>query len=836
MKVFGTLIRILPGLFMLGVCIGSVSAQSTRGIIAGPIDSDAFDLYARMLRLSEPQRNAAAEALASYTRQYEQFRNSRIATFLEDHPDFRDSSTDFGSDAAPHRDAARDLAALHGSLRTMDSRFFDAIVPLLSDLQAPVLPRVRQWREIDRLIDGPARRSYDAAVGRDLLPTVLALRDDLPTDDARTMFDLAVDRYRQRLRSRLKDLHEFGLSYNTMMADQLATELAADPTNDELGDFVHRANVIRSMQEQLTALTAEVRAVHREFVKDAGSSLSPDAAEQLREAWLQAYYRDVPSTRGPAAVQMGRLIDHPELVTDLRELVAAEQLSFNSAADRLIMSMVDVVDERTASNATHSIRMSFGEDDPYVYADRQAFDRQVRSLTRELHTLNRETIERLIASLTGADAGARAILVLPPPPQVEESLFTRGLHSSISTNGEGLTTYGYQYIPLDMLKRQFGLTDEARPFPPAISKTQLDRWLHSTALRDDALAIIDVLHEDYLATMRGLEATGAIRDARAMLAGLFERDAAQGNWPRIPKPAQIERLFSLKRRAHAAVLHADAAFFDSLQVALGDALPAQTLASMQNTRRRHTLLYADRPQQTILFNFSPDRFHFGATPADPRLDMADVFATISVPPKDQPLLVEQLAAYERDARALTRAAYDAAQDVAEHRALLMATHLRTDPDHGLIAEGIAPTDDDLAIEKRLTEAYTALRALNERTRDALLTLFPDNSSTVIRAYNEAGWPQLYLDESPVARALNRAQDLDDLTVEQRLTIQQLTDDYTTRWRGLGDAIIAAGDDTDAIDAAAARRQLLQEQTTQALKQALPESDRMRVFAAESDSP
>jgi hypothetical protein len=794
-------------------------AQIDTGVIADPISRDDLDDWAARLELSDAQIDALDGLYAEYIRQHGVLRDGDLATFLRDHEDYGNSTTEITTDADAARETMRELRELHGRMRRLDEQLIDRLGTVLTEEQLPRLGQVRAGRERDRLLGGPAQRSYHPALDLDLGVQYRELAAALD-DDTRQRTDPIVDLYERTLTGKAREIDRFALRYELGMAEGYGA--ASAESGPEANDFALRAMQVRHWQTELADRAGDIGDLHRRLVKDLSAWLDEPAREAMREHLIRGMYAQVPAKRGLAEDAYDRVLAHEAASAELKEAVRSERAAYVQAADRVVEQMLDTIDAERRSNASHSLKMMFGDEDPYVYEDPAEYERARRRLHADLARVNRDAIDRLQA-LADASLGERLAFERPAVMADVADLLEGGLHSSISTS-DGEVTYGYKHIPLTMLTRQFGT---GRPAIAPISSRDLLRWRRRLDLDDGDATIMDVVHGDYLERFDALRTAGALASVKAAREAMLALD--DDGRPIMPTEADVRTLCSLERAAVDAVRRLDEWFFEELALALGDALAPEAREAIARDRSRTIYLAVSPPEGYALFVFGEARNRHDRGGEQSGVDVTSIVGDLDLDDDAREATGAILVDYERAATDVLRRAYDAVCRFDEERAVFMARHLRFDEEDGLVARNMQL---DTALEDAgsgMHDVLDELLALNRQARVAVRDVLPSPGREAFEAaYKRAAWPAIYRDEHALHDALASALAVEELDALQRDAIAELSLNYRGVYEELSDRMIETAGDWQEQRRFSFQRSELSQHTRDRLRQLLGEELARRV--------
>jgi len=797
-----TLLR--SGLVILVVALAApASAQIDTGVIADAISRKDLDRYAAVLELSDQQRRELDRMHETYLTAHKDLRDGAIAEFNKEFESFAGNTSDLSEDVEAEQKAERALRRMHGTLRAIDTRFFDSLASVLSEEQLARLPRVKTSRDRTRFLKGPAQTSYHPALDTDMSLLYAEFADEIDAE-IRVTTDAQVEIYERALVRAARIMHEHALAHRVKMAEQLKTqraeadaaeadaaaaaEDATEPTEPSRSDFALRATLIRDAQTALAAKAADIGDLHRQLYVSLLPMLNEAQQDALRKRFFRAVYRRVSSERGPAAIEIQRVLARDDLPPRLEKAVREERGAYIDASNRILNKMLDNADARRRSNASHSLKMMLGDDDPYVYDDPAEFDRAHARLDERLARLNRDTVDRVQAALDENLPG-RMVLKRPPGPDKYRPPTEQGLHSSISIR-DGKATYGYKHIPVDQLVDQFGAGKRALA---PITKRRLMQWTRQIGVAERHEIVVDVLHDDYLDRFDELDDTGALAALRVARESLFS--VGDDGRSSVPDEETVKALFRLERSAVISLRALDTWFFQQVSIALDKDLPPEDQQRLERARSREMFLSIVPESSYAMFMFGDDRLRSFGDRERPDLDLTQLVADLELPGDVAADLTPMLLEYEAVATQRFQDAFDAVRRFDEHRALLMARHIRWDEENGLVADEMQADDDMVEAGGRRVEVIEDIIALNRDTYGTLSeALTSPYRERLADSYRRAAWPDVFSDARALHDALEKTLAMDDLTVNQRDAIAEIALAYRREYDGLSERMIEARDD------------------------------------------
>jgi len=204
----------------------SAVAQGTSGSLPGPINSQQLKMFAERLDLSASQRLAMESAHDDYRRRFRELREGEIAQFLADQQAIQGG--------IPQRDAVEEILErferIHTKIAVLDDGLFDEFIPMLTDRQQAIVPRLRLLRERGRY----EALATQAALGRrivDLSKPFLEL--DL-TPEEYAIADATMAGYERRVTSIMRKMGKAVMRMQLDIMDALTERGYVDISQEKL--------------------------------------------------------------------------------------------------------------------------------------------------------------------------------------------------------------------------------------------------------------------------------------------------------------------------------------------------------------------------------------------------------------------------------------------------------------------------------------------------------------------------------------------------------------------------------------------------------------------------
>ena len=805
-------------LLTLLVLVRPVAAE---GVAADPISVGDLDRYARRLDLSDAQRASLRPAYDAYLERCRALREDAIDPFMSDHPNFSGMSSLIPTDVEAARATRDSIESINRELAAADEAFFARWYEILSDSQAERLPEIQTDRRRARFLHGPGQRSWHGALDIDLSHVYFELAADLDAE-TRLTADAAVDTYARTLTRRAELMHDFGLTHRYRM-----TRKAAETnTGDGAADFHANAKIIREELTNLAQHADDVASVHRSLERQLRLLVTPDWLARFRQKYFATVYHNAPADWGPADGEFARVLASDTLTDPDRAAITDARSTYHRAINTILDELLDTADARLRSNASHAIRMTFGDDD-YVYEDADIYVRRENDCRTRHRRANNEALIALRALLDDIAPGQFTIR-RPSEDDAPLPWADKHLSSMIMTDAEGTVRLGYRSMPSELATAQIQPPDLIHP----LNRRDLTRWATRHHLTDDDLALAEAVHDDYLDAWSSARSDGALAVTRDVLA--IER--APGPTLTWPDADTIADHFRAWRRALEAMRNLDRSLYDGLDAVFDGLLEADVLLALQRQREQDLLRRAPAPRE-MLMQFDARRHEVFDGRERTDLDLRSIVDELTLPDDIAAALQPRLAAYEKAVTAELRKSFDAYLVVKEEQAILMANSLSLDPEDGLVAEGLEPTDTLRAAEATMVDAHRSLLTLHRALRDDLERDLPDPLRAEFRrAYRRAGWPGLYADAGALHDLFSSVLREAVLTDDVRQRLADLQASYVADHERLSDSMVDKAGDWSAQHATRTEREQLNERARGRLRDLIGPEAVDRWFNTNSDTP
>jgi len=749
-------VPLLIGLLLAAMVLmtAPAGAQGTSGAFAGPISSRQLMRYAQRLNLSDQQRQALEPIHDEYKRQFRVLRDGEIAAFLN-----QQQSTQGGIPKREVVDAAlEDLDRLRTKIKALDERFFDRLLPILTEGQQAIVPRIRMARERQRY-ENPQAAAMFGRGEVDLSEVFLDL--DLPPA-AIEAADPMIAQYERRLTT-LMGKQAKALIYMTVnMMDALEERGFVDVSQEELmGDpellrrLINEMQVIwRELNVEVAEIAADIGQLNRRTCRNVAAVLPEAPARSFRNEYYRQSYRQLGPLVGLSEGNwMTGALDLDDLSDEQRQALASAAADYQSRVDRLLDDGVELVEGYWRDFSPFEL------DQDKANAFQSAFGKLL-TRARELESQTTAALEQALGkeALAELRQAAATVGARPSAPAAEKAGAAGEPAAAQAGEPEEFLWSGDRFLPPRISRRDINGYAE---------KLDFDR-----GLRD----VLSAIHADYVEQFEQLEIIKTLRQANR---DLWRRDAETGvTTP--PTTEMIEEIYQLRRRAIETITEVDGAFFDSVATVAGKEREDR-VDRLRRDRLRRTFAGSATGQYTIDRDQSSEAgIDVAAVAASRDLsanemkridEILDVYRDSTIPAFRQ-----RLEAQLNMQQISDRWAADVQVAVAEDITAVVALQQRY---QSIMAEPTAA----------LEEAEAAIIALNRRTLDEVLVALPHQAARAVRqAYDRAAFPTIFQDPAAVDRHLTAAMGLEDLSLDQRGRLEELAASYRPEYERLSRAM------------------------------------------------
>lgn len=735
-----TLLTVIAIVLAVLAATRPTAAQGTFGALPDPISSHDLERWAARLSLSDQQLLAIAEPHGRYLAEFTELRDRDMQQFLDD---VQTLARDF--DFSQRRQVEQQVRALNRIMlrvRSLDENLFNEMLEVLTDDQAAMLPRVRLERErarysgeMTRGIDflNPAVRVDLSAMirGMNLSPQVMETVDPILesyerrlTMAARGLFETTTN----MILDTLKRLEEMGFTEGSPQDPRMALRL-----------FEAFQEIWSEISSDLLKEATEVAALQRSTFRSLAGVLPEDAARQLRSQYFRRAYPEAAGVGRVAERQFNTALDLEDLTPRQREDIEALAASHRQAQDRIANQIADLLDARRRDFSIREIvRRNEDERSREIDELRARADAADEAIVKSLHdALGGELAQRVQAGRAAGGVG--------------------GGQASRRANAPANDV------------------DSSDPFlgrlPGRISATDVGRYASVLQLDDGRTAVLESMHEDYLARYRDLSEQHlvplrtAARDLAATSIGIGSASDQDRQ--------RAEMVFALQRDAFTALRELDESFFDDIH-AIIEASQADMLQRLR--LRRERLAYTGGAHQPRTANWGE-----GARFARGQVNEGHIDLSLLV---DELRLGETLSAdadrslmeYERQATELFRDKYNAE--------LQMYQALRTVDFQG---ERRRFREIMGSAGRISTEMNRALATLNRASLAQLRAAMSDENAHYLQHYyRRHAFPEVFEDPGHAEETIAAAIDLSELSESQRTRLRELSLEYRGSYARIAD--------------------------------------------------
>jgi hypothetical protein len=742
---------LFAGLLLAAILLLAPAArgQGTSGSLPGPISSSQLMRFADRLALSDQQRLAAESIHDDYKRQFRLLRDGEIAAFLQEQQSMQGG--------IPQREAVEKLLEeqqrLRAKIKALDDQFFDRLLPILTEAQQEQVPRLRLVRERQRYENPQATAMFGRG---DVDLSELFFDLDLPPA-AFEVADPMIAQYERRLTTLKRKQSEAMVHMTLNMMDALTERGFADISQEELMSDPERlqklVDVMQAVYAELNVdvakIAADISDLNRRTYRNVAAVIPDEQARRLRNNYYRQGYRELAPLIAQAERDWMRSALKLEQLTEEQRRVLAEAAdTFQIRLDRTLAKGIDLVEGFWREFSPFSLdqdRMTeFRKKLSALYTEAEKARTEITASLEE--TLGAETVEEI------RDAVGRAASAAPAagPGGPEQA---------------GASDAGDAEPP------EF-LWSGDRFLPPRISRRDINEYAEQLELDEGMRDVVSSLHADYVEQYKQLAVIEELTEANRTL-WQYDPDTGVSTSPTREK---IEAVYDLRRRAIAAMIELDDAFFDKLAV-----------VADREREDRVQRLHLDRLRRTYA-GARAELFALGeGASSEAAVDVKAIVMSRDLPPEEMKRLDSVLDVYRKETipafQRRLEAQLDRQQVMDQWSADMQAA---VSDGVGAIVERQQRYADIIAgPDEALEQASRAIIKLNRRTLAAVLDeLTGESAASVRRAYDRAAFPSVYNDPGAVDRQLTAAMALEDLTVDQRRQLDELVASYRPEYERL----------------------------------------------------
>lgn len=777
------LLFVLP---LLGIA-SSAKAQGTSGTLPDPISSSELSRYAEVLDLSQEQRQAIEGAHNKYRADFARLRDGEIEEYLKTHGGAGNISITF--DRSKVEKDTRELQKLLGRVRSLDERFFDQLLALLTERQQTILPRIRQARERVRYQSGMSLIGIMVNPASHVDLSALMIQLDIAPAFGSDL-DLALQQYESRLTAAARDLHDVSVNKELLMFDRMAeqgygAEVLEDPSRAEgLIDALFAA--MNHVQDEMNDQAAEIADLNRRTLKELELLMPADQARKLRTRFGQMAYHDPLVSGRQVSRRFEAALERKDLTDQQRAQVESMQVAYAQERRQHVDRLMDAHDE----NSRSGIMINPTEEQEAL---RQKREKAVEDEQERCRGFDERTMLALDAVL-GEDIAQRIARRIEQEDAAsgEDQVETRGVMISVMTVGGEGTEAGISSFSTSFTADEINLGGplaERGGVPGPLSQEDMARHARHLELTDDEQAIVSALHEDYCqqfdeATHDRLEELGELNGRIGFGAFHIQEDDEE---PEMPTVSDVDRMFGLKRSLMGSIDEMDNLFFEDVRMVINDDDRASRVDRARMARQRDVLVKAGGGGGG-LFSFGGGGGGgafvslpgMGGEAQEESVDLTAVVDGLDLPHKVcaeiDPILIE----YEQQVTDVFRTRYEASQRADEQMQKNSVRAMQMTED-GRRVEYSADAEGFELMEAKRQEANKAADRIVQLNRACLKRLLGslDSSSaaSLQSAYDRAAFPAVFRDSDSMDRQLQAAMSLPDLTPARRRDVQDLWTQY-----------------------------------------------------------
>ncbi|MDY7107955.1 MAG: hypothetical protein SYC29_04895, partial [Planctomycetota bacterium] len=563
-------------------------AQGTGGALPGPISGGQLMRFADRLALSDQQRLAVESIHDEYKARFRVLRDGEIAAFLQEQQSMQGG--------IPQREAVEklleDQRRLRAKIEALDDRFFDRLLPILTEGQQQQVPRLRLLRERQRYENPQAMAMFGRG---DVDLSALFFELDLPPTAFRTA-DPMIARYERRLttlrRKQNGALEQMALNMMDALTDRgfadiSQEELLNDP--QRLREFIREMEAVYSeLNVEVAEISADINELHRRTCRNVAAVLPDEHARSFRNA----YYRRGFPQLAPLIAQSERdwmtgALELEDLSDEQRSALSGAADTFRIRMEKLLEKAIDLVDGFWRDFSPFS-------PDP----DRGA---EFRKALTAIYTKAEELETQLNASL-GDALGAETVR------EIRDAVGKAAAKPAVTGRPVGEDSADEDAPPETLWSGD-------RFLPPRIGRSDINEYAEALQLDEGMREVLSALHGDYVEQYGQLESIEQLKEANR---SLWSYDGDTGATTP-PAREKIQAVYDLRRRAIETIIEFDAAFFDQL-VTLADKAREDDIERLRLDRLRRT--YAGASER--MFSFGQDASSEAAVDVKAIVDSRDL--------------------------------------------------------------------------------------------------------------------------------------------------------------------------------------------------------------------
>ena len=724
------------------------SAAVAQGLpmFADPINTEALMQYADRLELSVDQRLALEPLHDAYLDRFRRLRDKDMQAF-QDH--LIDIAISFMRNrfTIPERieleQVVQEFQHVESKIAIVDRSLFNELEAILDDQQHLKLQRVRNQRRIDafRTMVLEIGREFNPGARADLVQLVEGL--DLTPDEAALANPILVD-YESALLSRARTLHGILKASTTDILDAIDDLGLRDMSPEEMMQMENNAELLQEFQTRFDEMSVPFqKAVHdisqlnlktaREIMK----VLAEQNTAELRDRYYRSAYKAAYRNPGAYRRRYAEAVKLEDIAAELIEQIQLQLGEFVRQDDRIIDDLVDAL-EKSREYRTMAILSEEGPD-PLEAKLADLNERRAALVERADTTLEALIGPELFAQFTdesvpGEQVGPGAEIVI-----IEEV----GRPPRIVRDGQ---------LPSDLESHANEQVKDPR-LPNPISAGEFKRFTRLSGVGDSDTAVVDLLYQDYR------ESFDAI-----LYAPLTTEDQTAADES---KPDEGDLL----QQRLVALEEADARFFDDMSIMAANEQQSRFVARLRLLRQRnahHQVTNAYGP-------FWGDRGR-----------VADLVQLVYEADLDQSMLQTispVLDSYESET----------APAVRDRLEMAKSAKRRLDAARRAGGSDAAPGVGEAIMEKwrqeqrQLTENRRRISNITEEHLEQVLSQLSPGAAHQLRfAYNREAFPDVYRDSIEIERSVASVLKLPDLSESQRTQIDQIAQNFRTRFMEISD--------------------------------------------------
>lgn len=563
------------------------SAQGTFGSFADPITSAELDIYAKRLGLSDEQYRALLSAHDDYKKEFRALREGPIEAFMDEQG---------GMQAAmrmPQRETVESFVnsaeKINKQIASLDNRLFDSIAPILSDQQQAMLPRVRMHRERKRFVRNSMMMTMATGGGEfvDLSEIISAME---LTSEQLSPVDPVLGQYERRLTGNLRQLHEATTRMYLNMIDAYEEAGLADLDFSDPKVMGERMEEIQAVTERvfggIQQKGLELADFNDRSYRNLADLIGGEKGRELRDRYIAKSYPQATfalDTNGP---QFAVALELDGLTNEQRTAIEAAAAGYRNKMDQLLRTTLDMLRERRETRSLTNPMGSFREQREQINKLNAKAERIIAQADDTLFSILHDEQEKRYAALAQKQLQKRMEDGFGGfSTVIAKRLSALAKKENARTSNENKNDGASRNVSSENVIHSVGLDQF---LPSGISRVQITRYAEELGFDEGERAVLRELHSAYVERLRRVRdhEMKAVREAnRAFMSQWGEARETS----RQSDVSDLEELKNLRQKTFQAIVQAEQALFDDVDLVLSTDAQRTTLKRLRAARKRQRL-------------------------------------------------------------------------------------------------------------------------------------------------------------------------------------------------------------------------------------------------------